>query len=122
MTDPVSELIELRVRELEELRSEREAAEHSAAEDQNTLALLDELERIEREIEVEKQAKIRAAAVRQTLANRLASKIGQANLDASQAPAAEPPAEQASEAEPGPATEAGPVVETENTVTEGSAE
>lgn len=80
MTEQISEQIAQRREELDELRRERELEQSTAGGEQLTLALLDELESLERDIEVEKAAKNRAKEVREKIGKRLDERAKKSGL------------------------------------------
>lgn len=80
MTEQISELVEQRRQELVDLQAERLKAQNEAQEDQDALALLDELERLERQIGVEKAARDRAASVRDTIQKRFGARIERSSI------------------------------------------
>lgn len=84
MTQSINDLIEERRLELEELRASRAQAQDAAAEDQVTLAQITELEQLEKEIKHEKEAAIRATALRTVLSKRVEAIVGKAQANANE--------------------------------------
>lgn len=84
MTQSINDLIEERRLELEELRASRAQAQDAAVEDQVTLAQIAELEQLEKEIKHEKEAAIRATALRTVLSKRVEAIVGKAQANANE--------------------------------------
>lgn len=106
MTEQLSELVEQRRKELADLEAERLRTQNETQHGEDSIAMLDELERLDRQIAVEKSARDRASIVRETVAKRLGARLQAKGAAPAQSPAPAPaPTQQAQQTQPKTSTE-----------------